>query len=44
MFCGTLPAIGGVRPAERFAFELHDPVRHRTIKHEYAVRVLPVVR
>ncbi len=43
MFCGTLPAIGGVRPAERFAFELHDPVLERTIAHEYAINVLPVV-
>ncbi len=43
MFCGTLPAMGGVRPAERFAFELHDPVLDRTIAHAYAVRVLPVV-
>ena len=43
MFCGTLSAMGGVRPAERFAFELHDPVLDRTIAHEYAVRVLPVV-
>ncbi len=43
MFCGTLPAMGGVRPAERFAFELHDPVLDRTIAHEYAVNVLPVV-
>ena len=43
MFCGTLPAMGGVRAAERFAFELHDPVLDRTIAQEYAVRVLPVV-
>jgi len=43
MFCGTLPAVGGVRPGERFAFELHDPILNRTIAHEYAVRVLPVV-
>ena len=32
-----------VRPAERFAFELYDPVLDRTIAHEYAVNVLPVV-
>lgn len=43
MFCGTLPAIGGVRPAEAFVFELEDPVLGRTIHHEYSLRVLPVV-
>ena len=26
MFCGTLAAHGGVRPAEIFEFELDDPV------------------
>ena len=43
MFCGTLGAIGGIRPAERFAMELHDPVRGRSIRHAYDIRVLPVV-
>jgi hypothetical protein len=43
MFCGTLPAHGGVRPAERFEFELEDPVRGRTIRHGYAIKVLPVL-
>jgi 2-keto-4-pentenoate hydratase/2-oxohepta-3-ene-1,7-dioic acid hydratase in catechol pathway len=41
MFCGTLPAIGGVRPTGKFRMELHDPVRNRTLCHEYATRVLP---
>ena len=44
MFCGTIPAIGGIRPAGAFAFELHDPVLDRTISHEYAIVPLPVVR
>ena len=44
MYCGTLPAIGGVRPAEAFAFELHDPVLDRTIAHAYDIVALPVVR
>lgn len=35
MFCGTLPAIGGIRPADWFEFELHDPVLNRTISHRY---------
>jgi hypothetical protein len=42
MFCGTLAAKGGIRPAERFAMELDDPVLKRKLKHEYRVNVLPV--
>lgn len=42
MFCGTLAAHGGIRPAERFEFEIADPVRGRTIRHGYDVTVLPV--
>ncbi len=44
MFGGTLGAIGGVRPAERFEMELHDPVFERSIRHAYDIAVLPVVR
>ena len=43
MFCGTLPAHGGVRPADRFDFELEDPVRKRKITHGYDVFTLPVL-
>jgi hypothetical protein len=43
MFCGTLAAIGGIRPAARFAMELHDPVLGRTLRHAYEVEALPVV-
>lgn len=42
MFSGTLGAIGGVRPADRFEFELEDPIRCRTIRHAYDIQVLPV--
>lgn len=42
MFCGTLPASGGVRPTSNFAFELEDPVLGRKITHEYRVITLPV--
>ncbi|MEP9354339.1 DUF2848 domain-containing protein [Xanthobacter sp. KR7-65] len=42
MFCGTLAAIGGIRPAERFEFEIEDKVLGRTIRHGYDVKVLPV--
>jgi hypothetical protein len=43
MFCGTLGAIGGIRPASRFEMELEDPVLERTLRHAYAIDVLPVV-
>jgi hypothetical protein len=42
MFCGTLAAKGGIRPAARFAMELEDPVLGRRLRHEYSIRVLPV--
>jgi hypothetical protein len=43
MFGGTLGAIGGIRPADRFEMELHDPVLGRTLTHAYDVITLPVV-
>jgi hypothetical protein len=43
MFCGTLSAIGGIRPASRFEMEMEDPVLGRTLRHAYAIDVLPVV-
>ena len=43
MFCGTLPASGGVRPTASFAFELEDPVLGRKITHGYRVVTLPVL-
>jgi uncharacterized protein DUF2848 len=42
MFCGTLAAKGGIRPAKRFKMELEDPVLKRKLTHEYAIKVLPV--
>jgi hypothetical protein len=42
MFCGTLAAKGGIRPAKVFRMELEDPVRKRSLKHEYRIDVLPV--
>lgn len=41
LFGGTLPAIGGIRPAERFMFALRDPVLKREIAHAYDVQLLP---
>jgi hypothetical protein len=43
MFCGTLAALGGVRPSDRFEFELEDPVLGREIRHGYDVVTLPVL-
>ncbi|MDP6427028.1 MAG: DUF2848 domain-containing protein [Rhodospirillales bacterium] len=43
LYGGTLAAIGGVKPADRFEFELDDPVLGRTISHGYDVSPLPVV-
>jgi hypothetical protein len=42
MFCGTLAAKGGIRPAKTFAMELDDPVLKRKLRHEYRIDVLPV--
>ena len=43
MFGGTFAAIGGIRPASRFEFELEDPVLRRNISHGYDVIELPVL-
>ena len=43
LFCGTLPAMGGIRPADRFEMELFDPGTGRRIAHAYEVEALPVV-
>ena len=43
LFCGTLAAIGGVRPAPRFEMELHDPVLGRSIALAYDVQDLALV-
>lgn len=43
MFCGTFPAIGGIRPATRFRYQLEDPVRGRKLAGGYNVRALPLI-
>ena len=43
MFCGTMAAIGKIRPSPRFEMELEDPVLGRKIVHGYSVESLPVV-
>jgi hypothetical protein len=43
MFCGTVGAIGGIRPAARFEMTLEDPVLGRSMAHGYDIEALPVV-
>jgi hypothetical protein len=43
MFGGTFAAKGGIRPADRFEFELEDPVLKRKISHGYDVITMPVL-
>jgi hypothetical protein len=43
MFCGTLGAKGGIRPAARFEMELDDPVLKRRMTHVYDIVDLPVI-
>ena len=43
LFCGTLAAIGGVRPAEKFRMELVDPVLDRRIQSSYRIESLPII-
>lgn len=43
MLCGTLGAIGGVRPATRYRMALRDPATDRTIAFGYSATTLPVV-
>ena len=43
MFCGTFAAIGGIRPASRFDFEISDETLGRTISHGYDCVSLPIL-
>ena len=43
MLCGTLGAIGGVRPASDYKMEMVDPVLGRTIGFSYQANSLPVI-
>jgi hypothetical protein len=42
MFGGTFAAKGGIRPADRFEYELEDPVLKRGIRHAYDVITMPI--
>lgn len=43
MTCGTVGALGGIRPAAAFTMELHDPRRNRSLQHAYRVEFLPEI-
>ncbi len=43
MTCGTVGAIGGIRPATAFTMELFDPRRGRSLRHTYNSEILAVV-
>lgn len=43
MTCGTVGAIGGIRPAHSFTMELVDPRRNRRIAHTYVLNILPEI-
>jgi len=43
MLCGTLPAIGPIRPAEAYRMELADKTQGRSLRLDYRVNALPVV-
>jgi hypothetical protein len=41
MFCGTLPAHGGISYSNVFEMELDDPVLNRKLSHSYRIIQLP---
>lgn len=41
LYCGTFPAIGGLRYGRRFIFEIYDPILKRKIRHSYNLAYLP---
>jgi len=43
MTCGTVGAIGGIRPATSFTMELFDPRRQRALRHSYDAEILAEV-
>ena len=43
MVCGTVGAIGGIRPASAFAMELFDPETGRRLQHRYTIETLPEI-
>ncbi|WP_224504036.1 DUF2848 domain-containing protein [Celeribacter litoreus] len=42
LFCGTMPAIGGIRVSTRFQAEIEDPVLNRKISFGYSIISMPI--
>ena len=42
MFCGTFAVEGGPESCDLFEVEMEDPVKNRTLRHVYSIRVLPI--
>ena len=40
MYCGTFPAIGGIRMSPCFEYEISDPVLQRKIGHNYDIEII----
>jgi len=40
VYSGTIPAIGGIRPSDRFWMQMEDPVLGRSIEHEYSIETI----
>lgn len=43
LFCGSIPVLGPLRPARRFAAELRDPGSGRVLSLGYSLRISPPV-
>lgn len=43
MLCGTLGALGGVRPSTGYRMALTDPLRARSLRLDYTVTPLPII-
>lgn len=43
VLCGTVPAIGGIRPADRFQGTITDPVSGRRLGLDYRIRPVPAL-
>lgn len=43
LFCGTVTAMGGIRPSGRFSMRLEDPRTGHSIDHAYLTRSIPMV-
>ncbi|MDK3018858.1 DUF2848 domain-containing protein [Pseudodonghicola flavimaris] len=42
LFCGTMPAIGGIKTSPRFEAEIEDPILNRRISFGYDIVEMPI--